>query len=86
MEPKPVYRWETIESRQFTSREVGNEVGRSSIEITCPYCHQTCIAYKWSLAGSGKKCECGVVHRWFGGVSVKRIRVKTTRNPVTQFI
>lgn len=31
--------------------------GRSSIEIQCPFCQHISNAYKWSLAGSGKRCE-----------------------------
>jgi len=36
--------------------------GRSSCLILCPFCNQEIIAFIWSLAGSGKKCTCGVLH------------------------
>lgn len=38
--------------------------GKSTIKIRCPYCDATVVAYVWSLAGSGKRCTCGAIHRW----------------------
>jgi hypothetical protein len=39
-----------------------NEAGRSRIGIECPFCKARVVAYVWSLAGSGKRCECGALH------------------------
>lgn len=33
--------------------------GRTAVDIECPYCERVARAYVWSLAGSGKRCECG---------------------------
>lgn len=33
------------------------EMGRTRIEVVCPFCGCHLIAYVWSLAGSGKRCE-----------------------------
>jgi hypothetical protein len=42
-------------------------MGRSYIWITCPWCSEEFKAYKWSLAGSGKRCpKCGAMHAHFG--------------------
>lgn len=33
--------------------------GQSYYMLVCPFCGAKIQAYKWSLAGSGKKCSCG---------------------------
>ena len=41
--------------------------GRSWDHITCPWCGCECIAYVWSLAGSGKRCpQCRALHTNYG--------------------
>ena len=40
--------------------------GRSYYVVTCPFCGCDVEARAWSLAGSGKRCECGAVHTWYG--------------------
>ena len=40
--------------------------GRSTCTIECPFCGRRVMAYIWSLAGSGKKCECGALHSNMG--------------------
>lgn len=47
-----------------------SEMGRSSLDIECPCCGRVTTAYKWSLAGSGKKCLCGAKHTMFHGTIV----------------
>ena len=47
--------------------------GRSVVGIRCPYCGSVTEAYIWSLAGSGKRCECGAVHHWLHQTSTKEI-------------
>lgn len=36
-----------------------SEMGKTRIEVKCPFCSAHLIAYVWSLNGSGKKCSCG---------------------------
>lgn len=33
-----------------------SEMGKSTIEIRCPFCGELVTAYIWSYAGGGKKC------------------------------
>ena len=33
------------------------------IGLKCPYCETVTEAYAWSLAGVGKKCDCGAIHQ-----------------------
>ena len=40
--------------------------GRSSLEIKCPFCNWVVTAYLWSLAGGGKRCDCGALHTNYG--------------------
>jgi hypothetical protein len=62
-----------IEVKHYTWHEGHSEMGRSTIVITCPFCGQEIEAYKWSLAGCGKKCFCGAKHTWFGYFSTRKI-------------
>jgi hypothetical protein len=62
---RPV-RWadpvDQIERRQHEHRPGRAAMGRSTVIITCPFCHADIEAYAWSLAGGGKRCTCGVLH------------------------
>lgn len=40
--------------------------GRSTYTVTCPFCNTDTEVRAWALAGSGKKCECGALHTWYG--------------------
>lgn len=40
--------------------------GRSTASIRCPFCDCVSEARLWSLAGSGKRCDCGAVFRGSG--------------------
>lgn len=33
-----------------------SEVGRNRMLLECPWCGDEVTAYRWSLAGSGKRC------------------------------
>lgn len=46
-------------TRRYEYFGVRCEMGRSSIEIECPFCGSMVRAYVWSLAGVGKRCPCG---------------------------
>ena len=35
--------------------------GRMYIRILCPFCGRNVKAYVWSLAGGGKRCDCGTL-------------------------
>ena len=54
---------QAIESRFYTVRsENRRPAGRSTVDIECPYCGVVTQARTWSLAGAGKRCDCGAVH------------------------
>lgn len=60
-----------IESAEFERRDHHRTYypapsGRSSYLIQCPFCGVTIEARAWSLAGAGKRCECGALHHWYG--------------------
>lgn len=44
------------ESREYAAENFSSSMGRSTIRIRCPFCGALTIAYKWSLAGGGKRC------------------------------
>jgi hypothetical protein len=41
--------------------ETVNQFGRTRRLMECPFCQAHVWGYLWSLAGSGKKCPCGVL-------------------------
>lgn len=41
-------------------------IGRNEVYITCPFCGVETLAYLWSLAGGGKRCQCGAKHTYYG--------------------
>ncbi len=52
------------EVRDYTVVGERSAMGRSTVDIRCPFCRSVTTAYKWSLAGSGKRCEgygCGAL-------------------------
>lgn len=54
-------------SKRFNMvRSMSRPNGRSSIDIECPYCDVIVEAYCWSLAGCGKRCDCGAIHSKWG--------------------
>ncbi len=61
-----------IESLQVDGYERRyEEMGRTRIVLACPFCGLHVTAYVWSLAGGGKRCECGAMcgsdgtfHHW----------------------
>lgn len=61
-----------MEDSRFHDRTtISSKVGRTVLAITCPYCHTTTEAYAWSLAGTGKRCECGAVHHYRPAVTIR---------------
>jgi len=64
-----------VEVQHYEILDEVSEFGKSRILIECPYCKTEVWAYKWSLAGHGKKCpKCGAIHIWFGGLSTRKIK------------
>lgn len=57
----------SIETRSYGGyATLSSTMGRTRVEIICPFCSARVIAYLWSLAGSGKRCECGVKFDHYG--------------------
>lgn len=54
------------EIKQHTRTGAVSSFGKSYTFITCPFCGEETKAFLWSLAGSGKKCTCGVIHTGYG--------------------
>jgi len=54
----------SYESRPFVARSGRSTHGRSIVYITCPFCAYTMLCYRWSIAGSGRRCPCGAKHVW----------------------
>ena len=49
--------------RPFDVKNYAPAMGRSSVEVTCPFCSEEFLAYVWSIHGGGKKCpNCGAMH------------------------
>ena len=52
----------TTETRLAPSEGVDYRAnGRTVATLRCPFCDCLVEARTWSLAGSGKRCECGAV-------------------------
>lgn len=46
--------------------------GRSYIKVPCPFCGIILKAYVWSMAGCGKRCDCGaIIGNWITSKKVK---------------
>ena len=41
--------------------ETRRPAGRSTVTVCCPYCLCETEARLWSLAGGGKRCDCGAL-------------------------
>ena len=61
------------ESRAWLASAGSHANGRSTIWITCPFCGTETECFIWSLAGGGKRCECGAIHRYLGQTTTKTI-------------
>lgn len=52
----------STETRQVDGyKRKWSEMGKTRISVDCAFCGTEMIAYLWSLAGSGKKCQCGAM-------------------------
>ena len=71
----------TTETRYYeTIRETRRANGKSSAELRCPFCGVVTEVRLWSLAGSGKRCECGAVHSGRPGTAIA-VSTKSTKGP-----
>jgi hypothetical protein len=53
--------------REFHTLDRITEMGRSRVQIECPFCFERFWAFVWSISGGGKKCtNCGAMHASFG--------------------
>lgn len=54
----------TVEERQLVGERMRNatsRMGRSSVDVECPFCRALVTVYLWSFAPSGKRCRCGAL-------------------------
>ena len=59
--------FDKAEHRPCSMRPRTSEMGRSTVYVKCPFCGVETVAYNWSLAGGGKRCEnkdCRVFLGW----------------------
>lgn len=47
------------EERRWVALSNHSTMGRSSTTVECPFCRAAVVTYTWSLAGGGKRCDCG---------------------------
>lgn len=58
-DPKNDNRIEERDSGGYT-RKI-SQMGKTRVMLTCPFCKYELWAYLWSLAGGGKRCQCGAL-------------------------
>lgn len=62
MKPTPGTHPELFDSADYALiRGPYSRFGRSSADVACGFCNRQIEVFLWSLAGSGKKCECGAL-------------------------
>lgn len=54
------------EQRPWHTRFIMREFGKTRLHIDCPFCGGLVVAYLWSLAGGGKRCDCGAMIGHYG--------------------
>lgn len=52
---------ERVETRQFFAYDERSEMGRTNVQVDCPFCGSQVTVFVWSLAGGGKRCQCGAL-------------------------
>lgn len=55
-------RRDLVDSREYATLWTTSGMGTSSVTLRCPFCSGRVVAYIWSLAGRGKRCECGALY------------------------
>lgn len=49
------------ERREYRGINYRSAMGKSTVDIICPFCNSQTVAYIWSLSGGGKRCTCGAL-------------------------
>lgn len=65
----PAYNRSPNAQREFRVLDRRSAMGRTRVQIECPFCSTRFWAYVWSISGGGKRCEnkaCGAMHTSFG--------------------
>ncbi len=56
-----------VEERQWEGGGyMGQENGRSYFYAECPFCESDVRCFPWSMAGCGKRCDCGALLLYAG--------------------
>lgn len=55
-----------VEQRAFETSGRRERMGRTSVTIWCPFCSRGVETFVWSLAGGGKRCDCGAIFTSMG--------------------
>lgn len=58
-DPKNANRIETRDSGGYIRRY--EQMGRTRVVLACPFCSAHVTCFVWSLAGGGKRCDCGAM-------------------------
>lgn len=74
------------EERQWSAHGETVEYPSSRvIFIDCPFCKAEVRAYVWSLAGGGKRCECGAIFSAYGS-AYRKVDPDNPPKPVLVFM
>lgn len=60
-----------LEERPYRILSEISSVGRNLLTLLCPFCDAHVAAYRWSLAGSGKRCTCGAKFGYYPTTATK---------------
>ena len=66
-----------IETREFKATKKTPEVGHTYFLIKCPFCDSLIKAFVWSLAGTGKSCDCGALFDRYTHTEEKKTQLIT---------
>ncbi len=62
--------YDTKAAREYRVVRTGLKPPSSNYSvIRCPFCQTEVRAYWWSIAGGGKKCDCGAKHDQWGNTA-----------------
>lgn len=59
-------RRDDCEALPWSGYTLSSTMGRTKMAITCPFCERHMTAYRWSLSGGGKRCDCGAILGGYG--------------------
>lgn len=72
------------ESKQYEVLSKSSAMGKTSIQIKCPFCSQVSKTYVWSLAGNGKRCTNSKCDALFVSWGYATLKPRTGRLPGTK--